>query len=66
VDFGPHHGEAKCCLQERDAALGSVLHDGRPGAQRLELGRRVAQHINTDIGVPQLMNAGQTILAIAG
>lgn len=33
--------------------------------QRLELGQRVAQHIDTDIGVPQLMNAGQTIPAIA-
>ncbi len=50
-------------LDQRQAVFGSVLHDGRPGAQRPELGRRVAQHINTDIGTPQLMKAGQTIAA---
>ena len=48
-------------LDQRQAVFGGFPHHGRLGAQRLELSRRVAQHIDANIGVPQLIEGGQPL-----
>lgn len=52
-------GECRCLdgepeLDQCQAVFGGVLHDGRLGAQRLELGRGVAHEVVGHAALPQL------------